>query len=274
MISDDLMSTAAKYSRINELFTEGSHHRSLSVIAINQNMYYNKDPTQRRNCHYLVIFNNSVDRQQVMTLARQMYPENPQYVLRHFKEATSKPYGYLLIDLTPTTPEHLRMRRDILLPIKPNKTEHVPHYLKDPPSKQTHLQPSSTDKFLEQTAISISVKDVSSGQTYLKVPPIDQQLTSPEQTKANLSFGDMSSCDDCGLLFENTHDLQRHVKRWCPENVSLKRKRVDEDDEDQPHSKRFLVDLEEKEDEKENQVHQVFNYLMKRAKEHNEKQWD
>lgn len=69
VISDDLMSTAAKDSRINELFTEGSHHRSLSVIAINQNMYYNKDPTQRRNCHYLVIFNNSVDRQQVMTFA-------------------------------------------------------------------------------------------------------------------------------------------------------------------------------------------------------------
>lgn len=51
VISDDLMSTAAKESRINELFTEGSHHRNLSVIAINQNMYYNKDPTQRRNCH-------------------------------------------------------------------------------------------------------------------------------------------------------------------------------------------------------------------------------
>lgn len=51
VILDDLMSTAAKDSRINELFTEGSHHRNLSVIAINQNMYYNKDPTQRRNRH-------------------------------------------------------------------------------------------------------------------------------------------------------------------------------------------------------------------------------
>lgn len=26
-------------------------------------------------------------------------------------------------------------------------------------------------------------------------------------------------CDDCGLLFDSAHDVQRHVKRgWCPEN--------------------------------------------------------
>jgi hypothetical protein len=274
VILDDLMSTAAKDSRINELFTEGSHHRNLSVIAINQNMYYNKDPTQRRNCHYLVLFNNPVDRQQVMTLARQMYPENPQYVLRHFKEATSKPYGYLLIDLKPTTPEHLRMRRDILLPLKSNKTVYISHYPKDPPSKQTYLQPSTTNQISEQAATSIPFKDASSNYTYLKVPSIDQQFASTEQTETNLLIGDMFSCDDCGLLFENMHDLQRHVKRWCPENFSLKRKRNEEDEEDQPNSKRFLIDLGEKEDEKETQEHKVFNYLMKRAKEHNEKQWD
>ena len=58
VILADLMSTSAKDPRINELFTEGSHHRNLSIIAINQNLYFNKDPTQRRNCHYLVIFKN------------------------------------------------------------------------------------------------------------------------------------------------------------------------------------------------------------------------
>ena len=44
-ILDDLMSTASKDPRITELFTEGSHHRNFSVVAINQNLYYNKDPT-------------------------------------------------------------------------------------------------------------------------------------------------------------------------------------------------------------------------------------
>lgn len=128
VILDDLMCTASKDSRINELFMEGSHHRNLSVIAIKQNLYYHKDHTQRRNYHYMVLFNNPVDKQQIMILSRQMYPENPQHLLRHFKEATSKPYGYLLIDLKPTTPEHLRMCTNIMNTIKPKSTERLGHF--------------------------------------------------------------------------------------------------------------------------------------------------
>ena len=185
VILDDLMSTAANDSRINELFTEGSHHRNLSVVAINQNLYYNKDPTQRRNCHYLVLFNNPVDKQQVMTLARQMYPDKVQHLLRHFKEAISKPYGYLLIDLKTNTPEHLRLRMDVLAPIIPSKEGGQFHSLEDNPSSRPNLNPSVTAHTVEQTE----------SQT-----PLD-----PEG---------MSSCDDCGLIFENMHDLQRCIKTW------------------------------------------------------------
>ncbi|VDI35595.1 Hypothetical predicted protein [Mytilus galloprovincialis] len=49
VVLDDLMTLASKDTRINDLFTEGSHHRNLSVIAIYQNLYFGKDPTQRRN---------------------------------------------------------------------------------------------------------------------------------------------------------------------------------------------------------------------------------
>jgi hypothetical protein len=31
-------------------------------------MYFGKDPTQRRNCHYLVLFNNPIDRQPIAIL--------------------------------------------------------------------------------------------------------------------------------------------------------------------------------------------------------------
>ena len=103
IILDDLMSTASKNPQITDLFTEGSHHRNLSVIAINQNLYYSKDPTQRRNCHYLALFNNPVDQQPIMTLARQMYPSHPEKFMEKFREATDQPYGYLLVDLKPTT---------------------------------------------------------------------------------------------------------------------------------------------------------------------------
>ena len=39
---------------------------------------------------------------------------------------------------------------------------------------------------------------------------LEQEVTMAEKAQA---------CDDCGLLFDSTHDVQRHVKRgWCPEN--------------------------------------------------------
>ena len=110
LISDDLMSTSSKDKRITELYSEGSHHRNLSVISINQNMYYSKDPTQRRNCHYMILFNNPVDQQPVMTLARQMYPGNPQTLMSKFREATSIPRGYLLVDLKPMTENANRLK--------------------------------------------------------------------------------------------------------------------------------------------------------------------
>ena len=109
IVLDDLMSTASKDQRVTDLFTEGSHHRNLSVIAINQNLYYSKDPTQRRNCHYIALFNNPVDQQPVLTLARQMYPRRSQMFMDAYEKAVAKPYGYLLVDLKPTTPSDQRL---------------------------------------------------------------------------------------------------------------------------------------------------------------------
>ncbi len=108
-----MASEAAKDERVTDLYTEGSHHRNMSVISLNQNMFYSKNPTIRRNCQYLVLFKTPVDKQPVMTLARQMYPTNPQVLLRQFDEAVNKPYGYLVVDLKARTPEHLRMRTNI-----------------------------------------------------------------------------------------------------------------------------------------------------------------
>ena len=74
ILLDDLISRAAKDIMISDLFTEGSHHINLSVVVLNQNLYFSEDPTQRRNCHYLFLFKNPVDKQSLMTLAKQIYP--------------------------------------------------------------------------------------------------------------------------------------------------------------------------------------------------------
>ena len=234
VILDDLMTSSAKDSRINELFTEGSHHRNLSVIAINQNLYYNKDPTKRRNCHYLVLFNNPIDQQQVMTLARQMYPTDQQRLMRYFKTSTAMPYGYLVVDLKPFTPDHLRLRTDVLAaPIKKEQPTEEHHFPIDVQTDRTYLEPIAPikeEQLKEDHHLPINFQT-------------DRTCPGPSEQQK------MSSCDDCGIMFDNTHDLQRHVKNWCPEN--RKRKREDDDDDyDQPPTKKWVPYPEEEEEEK------------------------
>ena len=65
------------------------------------------------NAHYLVIFKNPRDQNQLATLARQMYPGKSKFLIEAFGDATSQPYGYLLIDLKPDTEERLRIRTNI-----------------------------------------------------------------------------------------------------------------------------------------------------------------
>ena len=65
------------------------------------------------NAQYIVAFKNPRDATQVTHLARQMYPGRVKYMQETFKDATSGPYGYLLLDLKQETPEHLRLRTNV-----------------------------------------------------------------------------------------------------------------------------------------------------------------
>ena len=61
----------------------------------------------------MVLFKNPRDRQQIVYLARQVYPNNVSYMLAAFEDATTEPYGYLFVDLNPSTPEEIRLRTHI-----------------------------------------------------------------------------------------------------------------------------------------------------------------
>ena len=64
-ILDDQMRDSANSSDICELFTEGSHHRNLSVICLVQNMFYQgkESRTMSLNTQYLVLFKSPRDKQ-------------------------------------------------------------------------------------------------------------------------------------------------------------------------------------------------------------------
>lgn len=112
VVIDDLMTELGNDRRLANLFTKGSHHLSISVIFIVQNIFHQAQQmrTISLNSHYLLILKNPRDKSQIVNLSRQLYPTNIKFLQRVYQDATSKPYGYILLDLTPDTPEELRCR--------------------------------------------------------------------------------------------------------------------------------------------------------------------
>ena len=107
---------AGKDNRIVNLFTKGSHHRNLSVIYIVQNLFHEGKGNQSISLksHYLVLFKNSRDKLQILTLAKQMYPTETVWFIKKYEEAVRKPFGYLFVDLKPMTPDRCRLRTNVL----------------------------------------------------------------------------------------------------------------------------------------------------------------
>ena len=83
------------------------------------------------NTQYLVLFNNPIDRQQVATLARRIYPSTSAMFMKRFEEATSRPYGYLVIDLKSSTSKQDRLQTDIF--------ESTDQHAFEPPDEETQM---------------------------------------------------------------------------------------------------------------------------------------
>ena len=113
---DDQMIDASKDKRIVNLFTRGSHHRNLSVIYIVQNLFHQGKGSRSisLNSHYLVLFKNPRDKLQILTLAKQMYPRQNDFILKQHEEAVKRPFGHLLIDLKTTTQDNCPLRTNVL----------------------------------------------------------------------------------------------------------------------------------------------------------------
>ncbi len=111
VILDDLMRESSG-AVVLDLFSRGSHHKNLSVIFITQNLFH-QGKAQRDislNTTYMVIFKNPRDRAQIGFLARQVYPQDPKFLLEAYQDATKGPHSYLFLDLAQETLDEYRVR--------------------------------------------------------------------------------------------------------------------------------------------------------------------
>lgn len=115
IIIDDLLNETSKYKDFENIFIKKSHHLNISVFFLVQNLFYNSKSmrTISLNCHFIILLKNPRDKTQVMTLSRQIYPSNFKFLIEAYNNATDKAYGYIKIDLSPDTPEELRIQSRI-----------------------------------------------------------------------------------------------------------------------------------------------------------------
>lgn len=115
VVLDDQMSRVGDSRVLSRLFTEGSHHRNLSVMYIVQNLFDRgrAHRTVSLNAQYIVLFKNPRDKSQIDSLARQVFPNRTRFLSAAFNDATRNPYGYLFLDLRPETEEDIRVRTNI-----------------------------------------------------------------------------------------------------------------------------------------------------------------
>ena len=110
VILDDLVHRVIGDPEMELLFTQKCHHQKLSVIMLTQNVFQQGKHarTITLNTWYLVLFENARDRQQVATLGRQLFPGKHKGFMEAYDDATSEPYGYLVIDTAPQSRYRLR----------------------------------------------------------------------------------------------------------------------------------------------------------------------
>ena len=113
VIIDDLQDEVANNKAVEQLFTRESHHRNISVVYINQNLFYQGKHarTIALNTHYTVLFRNPRANSQLRILRSQSG-------LKHLEEAYADAmkhdqFAYLVIDLSPFSQTEYKLRTRI-----------------------------------------------------------------------------------------------------------------------------------------------------------------
>lgn len=116
LVLDDVMSQGMNDVEVMNLFTTYSHHMGITVLFLLQNIF---PPgkcmrTISLNAHYIVLFKNHRDEQQVRTLGRQIFPSQSKYFMDAYKKVTERAHSYLCITLYPGTGDNRRLSTNIL----------------------------------------------------------------------------------------------------------------------------------------------------------------
>ena len=114
VVFDDFLSEVNK--DMVEIVCVTSRHYNTTTFLLFQNLFPG-NPLARQislNVKYIYVHKNPRENTQMSFLARQINPNNYKWIVAAYQEATKKPYGCLVIDMTQETPNELRFRSNVL----------------------------------------------------------------------------------------------------------------------------------------------------------------
>ena len=113
IVIDDLMHKVTQDKEMELLFTQGTHHRCVSVILITQNLYPEGKHTKTiaLNTWYTVLMKNLRDVSQVGILGCQLYPGRGKGFMKAYEDAVGSKEGYSIVDTSTQGDDRYHLRR-------------------------------------------------------------------------------------------------------------------------------------------------------------------
>ena len=113
LVVDDLCLSENK--DMASCFLRGSHHLSISIFYITQNLFPNCPlfRVMSSNCHYFCLWSSQRNFRQINTLARQMFcGKDVNRILNAYKRVGKQNRGFIVLSLAPGLPQELTVLCD------------------------------------------------------------------------------------------------------------------------------------------------------------------
>jgi len=112
IVIDDLMKQVIQNEDMELLFTQGCHHRHISVLFLTQNLYAQGKSARSisLNTWYVVLFKNVRGTSQISTLGQQCFPGQKGMLTEVYEDCMKEDFGYLFLDFSPRGDPKYRMR--------------------------------------------------------------------------------------------------------------------------------------------------------------------
>ena len=91
-----------------------AHHWHTFFVFTFHQLFAENNRVVRLNARYLTLMSSPADRSSVAKWAAQYRPGATRYFLDCYADATSRPYGYMVVDLTHEADERRRLRTNVL----------------------------------------------------------------------------------------------------------------------------------------------------------------